>query len=92
MTNISPNIIDIVPVTRARAKLGNLAEKATGENYIILTKGGKKKALVDLDYLNSLEREVQKIYKKTFIDPALLPYTRSFSSEEIKNWQEEDTL
>lgn len=92
MNSISSNIVDIIPITRARPKLGDLAEKVTGENYIVLTKGGKKTALVDLEYLNNLEREVQKIYKKTFIDPALLPYTRSFSDDDIKSWQEEDTF
>jgi len=93
MANISPNIVDIIPITRARAKLGQLTEKARGENYIVLTKGAKTRtALVDLEYLNRLQEEIKKIYGKTFIDPNLLPYTRIFSDKEIKEWQEEDSL
>ena len=93
MANITPNIVDIVPVTRARAKLGQLTEKVRGENYIVLTKGTKTRtALVDLKYLNRLQEEVKRIYGKTFIDPKLLSYTRVFSDREIKEWQEEDTL
>jgi len=30
----------IIPITKARGKLGALAEKVTGEDYIVLTKGG----------------------------------------------------
>jgi len=93
MANISQNILDIIPVTRARSKLGQLTEKAKGERYIILTKGSKiRTALVDLDYLNRLQEEVKKIYGKTFIDPNLLPYTRAFSDKEVEEWQKEDTL
>lgn len=92
MTTISSNIINIIPVTRARAKLGELTDKATGENIIVLTKGDRKAALVDLDYLTKLQKEVKKIYGKTFIDPALLPYTRPFSDQEIETWKKEDTL
>jgi len=63
----------IIPITKARGKLGALAEKVTGEDYIVLTKGGAPKAaLVDVSYLNKLESEVKKIYKKTFIDRDLL--------------------
>lgn len=89
------NIIasNIIPITAARGKLGDLAEKVSGGEYIILTKDGSAKAaLVDIDYLVKLEREVKNLYKQTFIDPKLLKYTRTFDSEEIKQWQEEDTL
>ena len=73
--------------------LGDLAEKVDKEDYIVLTKGGMPKAaLVNIDYLNKLQKEVEKIYKKTFIDPKLIPYTRKFSGEEIKEWEEEDRL
>lgn len=83
----------IIPVTSARNKLGNLAEKVSGEKYVILTKGGiPKAALVDIEYLTKLENEVKKIYQKTFIDPNLLSYTREFTDEEIKEWLEEDRL
>lgn len=83
----------IIPITKARGKLGDLAERVRGENYVILTKDGSPKAaLVDLSYLAQLEEEVGKRYQKTFIDPKLLPLTREFTDEEIKAWKKEDTL
>ena len=83
----------IIPITRARGKLGKLAEKVAGENYIILTKGGSPKvALIDISYLTKLEEEVKKIYRKTFIDPKLFKYTRKFTDKEIKEWEKEDAL
>lgn len=89
--NIAP--ANIIPITRARTKLGNLAQKVSGENYVILTKDGNPKAaLVDINYLTKLEDEVRRLYGKTFIDPKLLRYTREFSEEEVKRWQKEDTL
>lgn len=89
--NLNPS--SIIPITKARTKLGDLAEKVTGENYIVLTKDGSPKAaLVDISYLVSLEKEVKNIYKKTFLDKKLLKYTRDFSDEEIKQWLDEDSL
>lgn len=83
----------IIPLTKARAQLGDLASLAKGENYIVLTKGGSPKAaLVDIDYLNKLQKEVKAIYQKTYIDPKLLPFTREFSDTEIEEWQKEDAL
>jgi prevent-host-death family protein len=88
--NTSPNII---PITKARGKLGELADLVSGENYILLTKGGSPKAaLVDISYLSRLQSEVRKIFRKTFIDPKLLPFTRKFSDKEIREWEEKDTL
>lgn len=85
--------IDIIPITKARSKLGDLTKKVSGEDYIILTRGGNAEAaLVDIDYLRKLEREIKAFYKKTFIDPKLLPYTRVFSKGEISEWQKEDQL
>ncbi|KKQ28443.1 MAG: hypothetical protein A3H17_01190 [Candidatus Levybacteria bacterium RIFCSPLOWO2_12_FULL_37_14] len=82
---------NIIPITKARSELGNLADQATKDNYIILTKDGSPKvALVDIQYLTSLENQVKKTYRKTFIDPKLLRYTREFSDEEIKEWEKED--
>lgn len=82
---------NIIPITKARSKLGNLADKVSKENYIILTKDGSPKvALVDISYLTNLENQVKKAYKKTFIDPKLLKYTRKFTDEEIKEWEKED--
>ena len=91
MTTTSfPNII---PVTKARGKLGDLAEKVTGEEYIILTKGGAPKAaIVDISYLNKLQKEVARLYQKTYINNALIKYTREFSNKEIDEWQKEDEI
>lgn len=87
------NPLNIIPITKARGELGKLAEEATKDNYIILTKDGSPKvALVDIDYLTNLEKQVRKAYGKTFIDPKLLKYTREFSDEEIKEWEKEDSL
>lgn len=84
---------NIIPITKARGELGNLAEQVSGENYIILTKDGSPKAaLVDVDYLTKMENEVKRLYQKTFINPKLIKYTRKFSKGEIKQWQEEDSL
>ncbi len=85
--------LNIIPLTKARAQLGDLANMVRGENYIVLTKGGSPKAaLVDIDYLNKLQKEIKNIYQKTYIDPKLLPFTREFSDQEIAEWQKEDTL
>lgn len=89
--NLNPS--NIIPITKARGKLGDLAEKVAGENYIVLTKdGAPKAALVDISYLSQLEKDVQSMYKKTFIDKKLLKYTRKFSDKEIKEWLDEDSL
>lgn len=83
----------IIPVTKARGKLGALTEKISKDNYIILTKGGNPKAaLVDIGYLDALQRDVIRIYQKTFIDPKLLDLTREFSDKEIDEWLENDNL
>ncbi len=88
--NIASNII---PITKARGKLGDLAERLSGEEYIILTKGGMPKvALVDVAYLEKLQKTVRSMYQKTYIDKKLLPYTRIFRKEEIEEWHKEDTL
>lgn len=87
------NPFNIIPITKARSKLGNLAEKVVKDNYIILTKDGSPKAaLVDISYLTNLEKQVRKVYKKTFIDPKLLKYTREFTDREINVWEKEDAL
>lgn len=89
--NNSP--VDIIPITKARSILGELAENVNGENYVILTKGGSPKAaLVDPIYLKNLQKTIEKIYGKTYIDSKLLPFTREFSDEEIQTWQSEDKL
>ncbi len=87
------NPFNIIPITKARSKLGNLAEKVNKDNYIILTKDGSPKAaLVDISYLTNLEKQVRNAYRKTFIDPKLLKYTRQFGNEEIEEWEKEDAL
>lgn len=84
---------NIIPVTKARGKLGDLARSVKGDDYIILTKGGNPQAaLVDINYLTRLEEEVKKTYSKTFIDPKFLPFTRQFSDPEIEEWIKEDAL
>ena len=40
----------------------------------------------------NIEDQVRRTYKKTFIDPKLIKYTREFSDEEIKEWEKEDAL
>lgn len=76
-------LTNIVPITKARGKLGDLAEKVKGGRYVVLTKGGKPEAaLVDVKYL----------YQKTFIDPKLLPLTREFKDKEVADWKKEDEL
>jgi len=89
--NISP--ANIIPVSEARTKLGKLTEQVSGQDYVVLTKGGNPKAaLVDIQYLTRLQQELSKLYRKTYIDRTLLPFTREFSDSEIEQWQKEDTL
>lgn len=84
---------NIIPITKARGKLGNLAEQAIASNYFVLTKNGSPSvALVDFDYLKKLEDTVKIIYQKTFIDTKLEKYTREFSNKEIDEWLKEDQL
>ena len=84
---------NIIPITQARSNLGDLAERVKGEHYIVLTKSGSPKAaLVDIVYLEKLQEDLAKFYKKTFIDPKLLPLTREFSDKEIAEWEKEDRL
>lgn len=93
LSHMDINLTNIIPVTQARSRLGDLAEKVIGEDYVVLTKGGvPKAALVDVKYLFKLQKAVASIYKKTFIDPKLLKYTRLFSQSEIESWQKEDQL
>lgn len=81
----------ILPITKARSKLGDLAEQVQGNKYVILTKSGSPKvALVDIAYLRRLQDDLNKLYKKTYITPDLLPYTRIFSDKEIATWEAED--
>lgn len=87
------NPLNIIPITKARGNLGNLAERVVKDNWIILTKDGSPKvALVDISYLTNLEKQVRKAYGKTFIDPKLLKYTREFTKKEIEQWEKEDAL
>lgn len=87
------NMNNVVPITKARGRLGDLASLAVASNYFVLTKGGSPSvALVDLAYLRQLEYIVKKVTQKTFIDPKLDKYTRDFSDKEIAEWQNEDQL
>lgn len=87
------NINNVVPITKARGRLGDLANLAVASNYFVLTKGGNPSvALVDLAYLKKLESIVKQVTQKTFIDPKLDKFTREFSEKEITEWQSEDQL
>ncbi len=93
MNQILVSDSNIFPITKAREQLGNLVDKATKNKYFVLTKGGSPKAaIVDFDYFVDLQNVVNNIYKKTFIDPKLLPYTREFSDKEINEWLEADKI
>lgn len=84
---------NIVPITRARGRLGDLASMAVASNYFVLTRGGSPAvALVDFDYLKKLEFTVKQITQKTFIDPKRDKFIREFSDKEIAEWQSEDQL
>lgn len=83
----------IIPVSEARAKLGNLLDQTKKDEYFLLTRGGKvEAALVDIDYLEKLQADLNGLYGKTYIDPKLLPLTRKFSDEEIAKWLKDDQL
>lgn len=38
------------------------------------------------------DKKARKTYKKTFIDPKILKYTREFTKAEIKEWGKEDAF
>ncbi len=82
-----------IPISQARSSLADLTDSVKKEDFIVLTKGGvPKAALVDIAYLSTLQESVKKLYKQTYIDPALLPYTRSFSQSEIDEWEKADSV
>jgi len=84
---------NIIPLSEARGKLGELTDRIKDDQFIVFTKGGKPKAaLVDINYLQKLEADVVQMYGKTFINPSLLPYSREFTDEELAVWQKEDQL
>lgn len=84
---------NIIPITKARGRLGNLASQAIASNYFVLTKDGNPSvALVDFNYLKKLEETVKIVYQKTFIDSKLEKFTRKFSNSEIEEWLKEDEL
>ena len=86
-------LTNIIPITKARGRLGDLASLAVSSNYFVLTKGGNPSvALVDFEYLKKLEKDVRRAYQKTFIDPNLEKYTRTFSNIEIEEWLKQDEL
>lgn len=87
------NVANIIPITKARTQLGYLANKVSGDEYVILTKDGSPKAaLVDINYLTKLEKTLKKIYGQTYIDSKLIKYTREFSNQEIREWEKADAL
>jgi len=87
------NQANIYPVSQARNLFTKLVDDVKKAKAFFVTKKGKvKAALVDIDYLQKMQKDLSILYKKTFIDKNLLPYTREFSDEEIKEWQDEDKL
>ena len=83
----------IIPVSEARAKLSNLLDQTKNNQYFLLTRGGKvKAALVDINYLEKLQKDLSRLYGRTYIDLKLLPLTRKFSDEEIAQWLKDDQL
>lgn len=83
----------IIPITKARGRLGDLADGVKEDQVIILTKGGSPAvALVNPQYLAKLQATAEKLTNRTFLDPKLLPYTRLFSDKEIAQWEAEDRL
>ncbi len=46
---------------------------------------------MNLSPLTKLKQQIPKLYKKTYIDPNLLPFTREFSDKEILEWEKEDS-
>ncbi len=81
----------IIPVSEARSQLTKLVSKAKENKIVLLSKSGKiKAALVDVDYLEKLQADLERLYGKTYIDPSLLPLTRQFSNSEIEQWLKED--
>ncbi|MBI4009549.1 type II toxin-antitoxin system Phd/YefM family antitoxin [Candidatus Roizmanbacteria bacterium] len=84
---------NIYPVSQARNMFSRLVDEVKKSKAFFVTKKGKiKAALVDIEYLQKMQKDLETLYKKTFIDKNLLPYTREFTDEEIKEWQEGDKL
>ena len=51
------SIDHVIPLTEARARLSELIEKTSGDQFWVLTKGGKPRvAVVDVNYLDQLMR------------------------------------
>jgi prevent-host-death family protein len=47
----------VIPLTEARARLSEIVEKTLGDQFWVMTKGGKPRvALVDVEYLDRLVR------------------------------------
>jgi prevent-host-death family protein len=50
----------IIPLTEARARLSEIIDKTTGDEFWVLTRRGKPEvAMVDVDYLEQLMRRAQ---------------------------------
>jgi len=82
----------ILPLTEARARLSEIVEQAVGEQFWIVTKGGKPKvAVVDVQYLDQLVRrawfdalasKTQDTFRRYLIAQGLDPDT--LSEEEME--------
>lgn len=93
MNNTILNQSIVYPVSQAREVFGALVDQVEKDKTILVTKQGRiKAALVDFKYFQQMQKDLEVLYKKTYINKKLLPYTRTFSDKEIQEWLEEDKL
>jgi len=80
-----------IPITDARNKIGRLTDRLDKTKSVLLTKRGRPQAiLIGIDYWNRIAKQLDLLTQKTFINKKLMPFTREFGSQEIKEWLEED--
>lgn len=91
-----PNTIfqNTIPVTDARKTLNMLVGKSKRKKrpYILTKRGRPQAVLMDIALWYDIEQRLAALYKKTYIDPKLLPYTRDFTDKEIQEWLRNDQL
>jgi len=83
----------VMPLTDARAQIGNLTDALSDLKTVLLTKRGRPQAvLVDTDYWKKVINQLNILTQKTYIKKELLPFTREFKDKEIETWLKEDKL
>ncbi|OGK08587.1 hypothetical protein A2767_00640 [Candidatus Roizmanbacteria bacterium RIFCSPHIGHO2_01_FULL_35_10] len=93
LKNMNITQSNIYPVSQARNMFSRLIDQIGTTKALYVTKKGKiRAALIDIDYLQKMQKDLQELYKKTYIDKDLLSYTREFTDAEIKEWAVEDKL